>query len=439
MTTASSNTPDIGSGIDASAAMRFLLLAARLLLEYNMRSELLRRKLLHAAHHLGVEVLVFVSYRGVTLFSPQGRQFHAQAPELRINVAVSTRVNRVIDDLCERRIDLPAAIAALESVERTAGRHNRWLLALIFGVAAAALARLLHADWGAVAVSGVSSGLGLLARQALAKRHVVLFALPFTAALIGSLLGGLVIRLGWTETPGFCLMVPALMLVPGPHLINGMYDMIENHMQTGISRLGLATGILVGAALGVFLGGWLTLGMSTVAAVPAADAQLTLLTDVLLAGLAACGFGAFYNEPWRVLWVSVLCGMVGHGIRYVAMEHGIAQEIATLFACLAIGGMANVAVDRLRVPFAAVAFAGAVPMMPGVFIYQGIAGAMQIAREGSHADAALLAGTFACFFKAVFIVGAMGLGLLIGARMAGLLRRPRPSDSSQSDTVCRKI
>jgi len=304
-------------------------------------------------------------------------------------------------------------------------RHNRWLLACIFGIAAAALARLLQADWGAVAVSGVSSGLGLLARQELAKRHVVLFAMPFTAALIGSVLGGLVIRAGWTATPGFCLMVPALMLVPGPHLINGLYDMLENHMQTGIARLGLASGILVAAALGVFLGGWLTLGMTTVSAVPSPDANITLLVDVLLAGVAACGFGAFYNEPWRVLWTSILCGMVGHGIRFVAMHNGVSQEIATLFACLAIGAMANVAVDRMRLPFAAVAFAGAVPMMPGVFIYQGIAGAMQIAREGAHAEAAQLAATFACFFKACFVVGAMGLGLLIGARLAGLVRRPR--------------
>ncbi|GAA5178454.1 hypothetical protein GCM10025771_17620 [Niveibacterium umoris] len=410
---------------EPDAAMNFLHRTARLLLEYNMRSELLHRKLVRAARHLGVDVLVFVTYRGVTLFSPGGHQYHAQAPELRINVAVSAAVNGIVDAVCEDRMSLSDAIAELDSIEQRSKRHNRWLLAAIFGIAAAALARLLQADWGAVVVSGVSSGLGLLARQELAKRHVVLFAMPFTAALIGSVMGGLVIRAGWTATPGFCLMVPALMLVPGPHLINGLYDMLENHMQTGISRLGLAIGILVAAALGVFLGGWITLGMTTVAATPSADAHLTLLTDILLAGLAACGFGAFYNEPWRVLWISVLCGMVGHGIRFLAMQNGVSQEIATLAACLAIGAMANVAVDRLRVPFAAVAFAGAVPMMPGVFIYQGIAGAMQVAREGAHADPALLAGTFACFFKACFVVGAMGLGLLLGARMAGLVRRPR--------------
>ena len=39
-----------------------------------------------------------------------------------------------------------------------------------------------------------------------------------------------------------------------------------------------------------------------------------------------------------------------------------------------MGLIANLAADRLHLPFSAVAFAGAVPMMPGVFIYQSIAG-----------------------------------------------------------------
>lgn len=407
--------------------LALLRLAARLMLEYNVRSDLLKRKLARVARALQLEVEIFVAYRGVTIFAPDGRQLHAQAHELRINVALSTQLNRILDAVASGALPAADAVAELEALETRTPRHNRWLLALIFGLAASALAWLLRADWGAIAVSGVSSALGLLARQELAKRHVVLFALPFTAALIGAVLGGLVIRAGWTETPGFCLMVPALMLVPGPHLINGVYDIVENHMQTGLSRLTLAAGILCGAALGVFLGGWLTLGMTAVEAHPSDDVVLTLGLDVTLAGLAACGFGAFYNAPWRVLWISILCGMVGHGIRFLALQHGVSLEIATLFACLAIGLMAGLAVERFQLPFAAVAFAGAVPMMPGVLIYQGLAGAMQVARHGAAADVALLASTLASFFKAGFVVGAMAMGLLIGARLAGLARRARPA------------
>jgi uncharacterized membrane protein YjjB (DUF3815 family) len=289
-------------------------------------------------------------------------------------------------------------------------------------MAASAIAWLLSADWGAIVVSAVSTAVGLFTRQELAKRTVILFAQPFAAGLIGGLFGGLAIWLGWTATPVFCLIVPALMLVPGPHLINSAQDMLEDHVQTGISRLGLATGILTATALGVVLGGSLILGPATLSTSPSEAMRLTLALDVTLAGVAACGFGAFYNAPWRVLWVSILCGMVGHGLRYLCLDY-MSVEISTLFACLAIGVIANAAADRLRLPFSAVAFAGAVPMMPGVFMYLSIAGAVRLSAAGTAADPALAAATLALSLKSMFVVGAMAIGLLVGARIANLASR----------------
>ena len=164
-----------------------------------------------------------------------------------------------------------------------------------------------------------------------------------------------------------------------------MHDMLDNHMQTGLCRLGLAMGILIATALGVVLGGWLTLGPATLSTSPSEAIRLTLPLDMVLAGVAACGFGAFYNAPWRVLWVSILCGVVGHGLRYLCLEH-LSVEISTLFGCLAIGVIASAAADRMHLPFSAIAFAGAVPMMPGVFIYQSLAGAMRLSAAGTAAD-----------------------------------------------------
>ncbi len=392
------------------------------MLEYNVRSQSIERRIERIARHLGVSLQTIVEYRHVTLVLADGRSLHARAPELRINVAVSAGALNVIDELCANRISLADAFERLKALERRAPRHGRLVIVLLFGLAAAAIAWLLRADWGAIAVSGVSSALGLIVRQELAKRSVILFAQPFVAGLIGAALGGLATRQGWTETSGFCLIVPALMLVPGPHLINGVHDMLENHMQTGVCRLGLASGILVATALGVALGAWLTLGPATVSTAPSEAIPLTLPLDAVLAGIAACGFGAFYNAPWRLLWVSIVCGVVGHGLRYVCLDY-MSVEIATLFACLAIGLIANMAADRLRLPFSALAFAGAVPMMPGVFIYQSMAGAIRLAAAGTPADPALASLTLALSIKSVFVVGAIAIGLLIGARLANLAHR----------------
>ena len=62
-------------------------------------------------------------------------------------------------------------------------------------------------------------------------------------------------------------------------------------------------------------------------------------------------------------------------------------------------------------------------MMPGVFIYQSIVGAMRLAGAGAAADPAVAAGTMALIFKAMFVVGAMAIGLLLGSRVASAARR----------------
>jgi uncharacterized membrane protein YjjP (DUF1212 family) len=406
------------------AAWRFLHLSARLLLEYNARTTNIERGIARLARRLGVDVQTVLGYRVVTLTTGDGRSVHAQAPELRINVAVSVATARVIDALSLDRIGLDEATKNLESVERLTPRHARWVVVALFGLAASALAGLLRADWGAIAVSGLSSSVALIARQELGRRSLHLFAQLFAAGLVGAVLGGLAIRQGWTATPAFCLIVPALMLVPGPHFINGVHDMLENHVQTGVCRLGLALMIVAAAALGVAAGAWITLGPATLATAPSEAMRMTLTLDMAFAGIAACGFGAIYNAPWRVLCVSALCGMAGHGIRYLCLEH-LSLGMSTLLACLAIGMMANVAADRLRLPFPAVAFAGAVPMMPGVFMYQSLAGAMRLSAAGTTADAALAATTLALSCKAAFVVSAMVIGLLVGAWLANPLNRER--------------
>jgi uncharacterized membrane protein YjjB (DUF3815 family) len=81
----------------------------------------------------------------------------------------------------------------------------------------------------------------------------------------------------------------------------------------------------------------------------------------------------------------------------------------------------------MHLPFSALAFAGAVPMMPGVFIYQSIAGAIRLSAAGTAADPALTAATLALTVKSAFVVGAMAMGLLVGARIANLTDRHRIS------------
>src|SRR5690349_314473 len=306
-----------------------LLQAGRLLLEYNESTAAIHRALTATAAALTEEPCrVAVSYRDVAV--SLGDEGAALVPvgEFRFNMAVQARVHQILGQVRRGELDASAALAGLGEVEAATPRHPRWLAALVLGAAASALAALLGADGGAAAVAGLASGLGLLARQELGRRHVSLLALPLTAALIGAVLGGLAIRLGLTRSPELVLIVPALMVVPGPHLLNGLLDLIDNHLPMSLSRLGLATGILLASTLGVVLGVELTLPGPLAAGPGAGGGPLNLASDMILAGIVTCGFAVFYNTAWRRLWMAAVGGMVGHGLRFVALEAGCGLEAA---------------------------------------------------------------------------------------------------------------
>ena len=193
---------------------------------------------------------IVVMYNGVAVALAGDAPMLLHVHELRYNTAVQARVHKILDAVSRGDLEPDLALADLGRVEAETPRHSWWSAVLILGAGAACLAYILGADAGAVIVAGISTGLGLVARQELGRRHARLLTLPLTAAVIGAALGGLAIRLGWTATPELVLIVPALMLVPGPHLINGLPDLIGNHLPMSLGPVGLAAGILLASRFG---------------------------------------------------------------------------------------------------------------------------------------------------------------------------------------------
>ncbi len=244
--------------------------------------------------------------------------------------------------------------------------------------------------------------------------------LPLTAAFLGSVLGGVAIRLGWTHTPGLILIVPALMVVPGPHLINGLLDVIDNYLPMGIARLGLASGILVASAFGIVLGIELTLPDPPMVRQSLASGHLNLISDMLLAAVVTFGFAMYYNANWSQIRMAVVGGMIGHGIRYLALNSGCRLEVATFLGCLAIGIIASLTVRAHKVPFAVIAYAGAVTMMPGLQVYRTLGGLLQLARPSSEIDQLAIAATLGNAAQASLAIAAIALGLILADRMGSL-------------------
>jgi uncharacterized membrane protein YjjP (DUF1212 family) len=409
-----------------------LLRAGRLLLEYNESTEAIVRALKGTAQALtGRPCQVAVFYRGLTVSLAGERPVLETVGELRYNTALQARVHEILEQVRWGKLDASAALDYLTGVETYTRRHSPWLAAVLLAIGAASLAWLLGADVGAAATAGVATGVGLVVRQWLGRRHVSLFALPFAAALIGAVFGGFAIRWGWTRTPELVLVVPALMVVPGPHLINGLLDLIDNHLPMCLARFGLALGILLASAAGIVVGVELMFPEGVAGDQVASSNRLNLVSDMLLAGIVTSGFAVFYNTAWRHLGMAIAGGMASHGLRFLALQAGSRLEVATFLGGLAVGAISAWMTYSRKVPVAVLAFAGAVSMIPGLYIYRALGGALQMARQEQIVDAAAVSGLVGNALQACLVVGGLALGLLVGARaVLALVKEPEPPTRS---------
>jgi uncharacterized membrane protein YjjB (DUF3815 family) len=139
-----------------------------------------------------------------------------------------------------------------------------------------------------------------------------------------------------------------------------------------------------------------------------------LVVDVIAAGCAVASFGTFFSMPWRLLAFPIAAGMLAHAIRWVLISvAGGSAPAGALVACLLVSVIVTPVVDRLRMPFAAVAFSAVVSLMPGIFLFNAAIGLVEMVAIGPSAPAALLIGIVTNGATAFLIILAMAFGLIL--------------------------
>ena len=398
-----------------STESRLLATAGRLLLEYNDSTREIEETLAATAAAISpAKFATSISYSGIVIWLGDNPPLLIRVCQLHHNASLQAHVHSILAKVKRGKLDCTEAIHELKLAEAKHPLHPRWMSIAATGVAAAALATLLGADVAAVAIAGVASALGLLARQVLAKRNASLLTLPLTAAFIGAAFGAMALRFGWTQTPGLAVIVPSLMIIPGPHLINGLIDLIDNNVPMGFSRLGLAGAILLASAIGVVAGMELFEGNSAAASSNPQLDHLNVLWDMVLAGAVTCGFAVFYNVGMSDIRLAIIGGALGHGFRYVGLGLDWSLATATLLGAFVTGSVSAWISRTYKLPFAGIAFAGAVTMMPGIQMYRAIRGFLQLTREPSEFQIA--ADALGDLSQAVLVVCALSLGLVVAKR-----------------------
>ena len=402
---------------NSSANQRHLdliLISARLLFANGQTTERTVVAVEQLAEALGLRVTVFPRWGELILCidSDTGSRYEiiAAAP-LGVDMSKVAATLSVIDKVCAGRMDIEATRSALQAVTRFPP-VSLARFALMTGAGAAALGVIFGAAHAhTLILIALSAGAGACLRRWFAVISRNVFVQPFSAALLAGVLGAIAARLELSSVLHLVAVCPCMVLIPGPHLLNGTIDLARARVALGASRIGYASLIILMICMGLLLG--LSFGAVSLP-VSGPSYPVPLKYDVIAAGVAVAAYSTFFAMPWRMVPIPVVIGMLAHAARWATISvAGASVETGALVACLVVGTIVSPIADRLRLPFAAFAFASVVSLLPGVFLFRMAGGFVSLTARAGSASPELLVHTIADGTTAFLIILAMTFGLIV--------------------------
>jgi uncharacterized membrane protein YjjP (DUF1212 family) len=397
-----------------SDAGDLLLSTATLLFENGQTTEQTKAAIAELGALLGVEAALFPQWGEliVRIDGAGGQENHVvSSMPTQVDMRKVADAMRVLDAVREARVDAAGARREIAAIARLPP-VSTMRFASFAAAGAVALAIIFGAAyWLTFVLVGLSAFAGACLRRWLGARSHNLLVQPLSAALLAGLIGAAAVHLQLSSVLRLVAVCPCMVLVPGPHILNGALDLAHGRMVLGQARLWFASLVTLMICAGLLAGLWIA--QSTLP-VSGPSSPVPFAYDVLAAGVAVAAYGTFFAMRWRDLAVPIVIGMVAHACRWALMSRsGASVETATFVACVVVGMIATPVAHRLRLPFAGLAFASVVSMVPGVFVFRMASGLASAVSLGSASAPPLLDSAIADGCTALLLIASMAFGLII--------------------------
>src|SRR5262249_54414947 len=241
---------------------------------------------------------------------------------------------RAIDEVGAGRLAPPAVLETFMAIAH-APPAPTWLFTLAAAAGAAALSVIFGVQHlAAVTLIVASAAAGAVLRRTLAQYCTNPLLQPLCAALLAGIIGALAVRYQLSSSLRLVAVCPCMILVPGPHVLNGMMDLSVARINLGLSRLGYAGVVILAISVGLLLG----LGLFGVS-LPVGEPGRTvpLWVDTIAAGVAVAAYSVFYSTPLRMLGWPIVVGMAAHALRWLTLAAGGGAATGAFVACLFVG------------------------------------------------------------------------------------------------------
>ena len=378
---------DSQENISASIGRRvdLLLRTGQLLVESAADTNRIVRNMKRVAAYLGIpeeKLHIDVSY---TMLQVNVSDDHFSYTKFQkcekhgINMSAISEVSKLSWRAIEEDYTLDRYEEELEKIRTKPRNYRPWLVAICAGFACGGFCKLFGCDWGAFLFAAVCAMIGFRLRARCIEAGVNVYVSIGIAAFVSTCLAYATSFTDVSATPYHPLLACALFIVPGVPLINFVDDMIDNYLLVGITRAANTLMMMGAMAFGILF----AMSVLVMKDVTISDrfSELSMTPHdpyyvyAIAAAIAAMGFSTIFNVQRRLLWVVAIGGMISVCTRnFVNFELGYGPVIGSFMGALVVSLIALKAVHWFHVPNHVLTIPSVIPMIPGVLMYRGLLG-----------------------------------------------------------------